>query len=569
MNRLAQIRDQRQATSETARVAQPLTAKRRGAFLAIGGILCCIILTAFVQYILYSEDSSALFGFMKHTNGVSSIRNIKGRRGAKVPVVGMRYVVGGQLGVMEHHASTIVETASGSFLVAWFGGTEEGLPDVGIWMSELTPSNAQWGRPRMLVKPRGGISGAMWNPVLTQLLTGELLLFYKVGADPTYWKGELLRSVDDGKSWGEPEVLPEGILGPVKNKPLILPDGTILAGSSVEIPHWFTRYTTRTSKFTALRIKAAEQHRMTWEAVGDTNSVLRTPNSRALLQAPQNLVSRSAHSLAIQGSLLSFRRRLSETNGGLSSASQTPSLSSRLTLVSTNQNTSLSTIQASLTTVPITQVAVHRSKTARWESFVEESKDWGLTWTRHGPIKFPGKMIQPSLWKDDKGNIRMLARTNFGMDNPQQRFAALAVGNKNGTVWGPANFVGIPCPNSGMDVLKLPDKRLLVVYNDVPNPGEDTGRAMIALGMSYDDGESWSRVLILENRIGELIKHRREHRPHWGLKGRRPVEYSYPSIILASDGLVHVTYTYSGTFLRDDIKHVVIDPARLPYDPKK
>jgi alpha-L-rhamnosidase len=48
----------------------------------------------------------------------------------------------------------------------------------------------------------------------------------------------LLRSEDQGRSWSKPERLPEGILGPIRAKPLELPDGTLLAGSSTEHDGW-------------------------------------------------------------------------------------------------------------------------------------------------------------------------------------------------------------------------------------------------------------------------------------------------------------------------------------------
>lgn len=64
---------------------------------------------------------------------------------------------------------------------------------------------------------------------------GEVLLFYKVGRTPAVWRGYVLRSADAGKTWGAgPETLPDGVLGPVKNKPIQLLDGTVLCPSSVE-----------------------------------------------------------------------------------------------------------------------------------------------------------------------------------------------------------------------------------------------------------------------------------------------------------------------------------------------
>jgi len=38
-----------------------------------------------------------------------------------------------------------------------------------------------------------------------------------------------------------------------------------------------------------------------------------------------------------------------------------------------------------------------------------------------------------------------------------------------------------------------------------------------------------------------------------------PGEYSYPAMILASDGRIHITYTWK----RERIKHVVVDPGQI------
>jgi predicted neuraminidase len=64
------------------------------------------------------------------------------------------------------------------------------------------------------------------------------LLFYKVGPSPDRWWGMLVTSADDGKTWSEPRRLPDGTLGPIKNKPVQLPDGTLLCPSSTEDKGW-------------------------------------------------------------------------------------------------------------------------------------------------------------------------------------------------------------------------------------------------------------------------------------------------------------------------------------------
>jgi predicted neuraminidase len=51
----------------------------------------------------------------------------------------------------------------------------------------------------------------------------------------------LMSSPDDGRTWSAPRRLPDGILGPIKNKPLELADGTVLCGSSAEDGGWRVR----------------------------------------------------------------------------------------------------------------------------------------------------------------------------------------------------------------------------------------------------------------------------------------------------------------------------------------
>ena len=149
----------------------------------------------------------------------------------------------------ECHASTIAETASGVLVAAWFGGTEERNADVGIWLSRLGSERAESasapaspsGRWTPPVEVANGVQadGARyptWNPVLYQPPRdgAPLLLFYKVGPSPPLWWGMVMESEDDGRSWSASRRLPDGILGPIKNKPITQVDGSLLAGSSIE-----------------------------------------------------------------------------------------------------------------------------------------------------------------------------------------------------------------------------------------------------------------------------------------------------------------------------------------------
>jgi predicted neuraminidase len=78
-----------------------------------------------------------------------------------------------------------------------------------------------------------------WNPALFQPRGGPLMLFYKVGPNPHEWWGMVKQSDDDGRTWSEATRLPDGLLGPIKNKPVQLAGGDILSPSSIEQgPQW-------------------------------------------------------------------------------------------------------------------------------------------------------------------------------------------------------------------------------------------------------------------------------------------------------------------------------------------
>lgn len=134
------------------------------------------------------------------------------------------------------HASTIAETPAG-IIAAWFGGTNEGNKDVCIWGSRLI--NNIWTAP---VKIADGVINdsiryACYNPVLYQVPGGELLLFYKIGPNVDGWTGWMMRSKDNGITWSKREPLPQGFLGPIKNKPVLI-NGVLVCPSSTEKNGW-------------------------------------------------------------------------------------------------------------------------------------------------------------------------------------------------------------------------------------------------------------------------------------------------------------------------------------------
>jgi predicted neuraminidase len=131
------------------------------------------------------------------------------------------------------HASTVVRLPDGTLVCAWFAGSNESNPDVDIWQSRW--DGKSWSDPRVVV----GCVQALWNPVL--FAEGEeLFLFYRRGVNVPGWTSLVVRSSDGGRTYGAPAPLPEGYMGPIKNKPVRMSNGEWLCGSSIE-PEWECR----------------------------------------------------------------------------------------------------------------------------------------------------------------------------------------------------------------------------------------------------------------------------------------------------------------------------------------
>ena len=108
------------------------------------------------------------------------------------------------------HASTIVETKD-DLICAWFGGSEEGAPDVSIWAARNEGKG--WGQPVELANgshDKLRIRYPCWNPVLFRPRDGPLILFYKEGPSPESWWGMVMTSEDNGQTWSRPKKLFDG-----------------------------------------------------------------------------------------------------------------------------------------------------------------------------------------------------------------------------------------------------------------------------------------------------------------------------------------------------------------------
>lgn len=163
-----------------------------------------------------------------------------------------------------------------------------------------------------------------------------------------------------------------------------------------------------------------------------------------------------------------------------------------------------------------------------WRVHLERTHSFGHQWSRSAPVNEAMEFaaIQPTLLAYPSGKIQMLCRT-------KQREITESWSDDNGFTWSRMMPTDLPNPNSGIDSVVLRDGRALLVYNHTSE-----SRSVLNVAVSTD-GKRWNSVMVLENLPGS--------------------EFSYPAVIQASDGLVHITYTWK----RQRIKHVIIDPFKL------
>lgn len=163
-----------------------------------------------------------------------------------------------------------------------------------------------------------------------------------------------------------------------------------------------------------------------------------------------------------------------------------------------------------------------------WGCWIERTLDEGRTWTRHGPIHAEAfGMIQPALFAASGERLVMVCRTR-GLGTPVR-----CVSRDGGLTWTRPEPIDVPHSNSGLDAIGLADGRAVLACNPTT-----TGRTPLELLVSDDDGVTWARSLVIEDGEGE---------------------HSYPSLLQARDGTIHVVWTWR----RERIAHAIVAPGEL------
>lgn len=129
----------------------------------------------------------------------------------------------------QSHASNLLQLPDKTLLCAWFGGSQEGLPDIAIWLSRQAPGSDEWSAPQKIAAVD---ERSCQNPVLFRApTTGDLWLFHTCQELGDQDGAVVLArtSQDGGATWGEPWQPLTGVTGSFVRQPVVvLPDGTWL-----------------------------------------------------------------------------------------------------------------------------------------------------------------------------------------------------------------------------------------------------------------------------------------------------------------------------------------------------
>ena len=178
-------------------------------------------------------------------------------------------------------------------------------------------------------------------------------------------------------------------------------------------------------------------------------------------------------------------------------------------------------------------------------SIVTYTDDWGKTWHCSEPIAptEPNLLgnVQPALALRKNGDIVAYMR-----DNGIPKFLRNAVSHDGGITWPEVGMEkNIRDSGSSVDVQVLQSGRWLLVNNALLD-----GRHRLVAHLSEDEGATWKYIRDIET----------------AEKGKG--SFSYPGLIQAKDGTLHITYSYNREGTKGEtIKHVAFTEAWLMEGP--
>lgn len=158
------------------------------------------------------------------------------------------------------------------------------------------------------------------------------------------------------------------------------------------------------------------------------------------------------------------------------------------------------------------------------------TKQWSVT----GRIRSRLGNLQPAPVELSPGHILAFCRRGGSYDGQPDGWLVRAESKDGGLTWGPGEDSQFPNPNSAVEMIKLANGHLLLIYND-----SFSDRTPLSAALSTDGGKTWPVKKVLAG-------------------GKN--SYAYPSAFQAKDGRIHLVFTSDG---RKVINHMSFTEADL------
>lgn len=165
------------------------------------------------------------------------------------------------------------------------------------------------------------------------------------------------------------------------------------------------------------------------------------------------------------------------------------------------------------------------SRFLRWEPRAR-------AWQPSGEIRSPKGNIQPAVAEVSPGRLVAYCRRGGDYEPTTIGYIVRGESSDGGHTWSPGADTAFPNPNSAVDLLRLANGHLVLIYND-----SMTDRSPLTAALSTDGGATW---------------------PVRRNVATGPGDFAYPFAVQARDGRIHLVYT---TDERTVVRHAVFDEA--------
>lgn len=175
---------------------------------------------------------------------------------------------------------------------------------------------------------------------------------------------------------------------------------------------------------------------------------------------------------------------------------------------------------------------VGKDSASLFAQYHKKTKEWTFTNEVHSRIG----NIQPSAVQIDENYLFAYCRRGGGYGPMADGFIVRTESRDGGKTWSPGEDTQFPNPNAAVDLIKLKNKHLVMIYND-SNQGH---RNPLVMRVSTDNGKTWPVSRVIVNTPDD--------------------EQAYPYIIQTADGRINGVFTSKK---RTQVNHFSLDESDI------